>query len=148
MTIRNREFLVGVVFLALGAIGLILSSQYSFAVGNRVGPGAFPAILAGIMTCLGVVQCVAAYRTVDGTPTDPVRWLPMALVAAAVVVFGVLIDHIGAIPALAISAVIAGFAGGKPNYLHIAAVFVAVSAFAAFVVVDLLGMQLPLFGWH
>jgi hypothetical protein len=147
MTVRQNEFLVGAIFLAMGVAGLFLSLQYRFFAGPQVGPGAFPAMLAGIMILLGIVQTATAYRLRDASPAHRFHWRPIFFVCLAVALFAVLIDRVGALAALAAAAAVVGFAGGTPSPKHIVAVYLVVAAFLYFVVLKLIGIQLPLFWW-
>jgi hypothetical protein len=145
MTTRGREWLVGLLFIGLGILGLVFSLRYNLMNGTRIGPGAFPAGLAGIMALLGVVQCLIAFKTKDRSAAEPFRWRPVVFICLAVLLFGVFVERTGAVAALAFSAFVAGFAGGRPKYSQVLIVYLTILAFAYFVVVMLIGMQLPLF---
>ena len=146
MSLRSRELLTGFVFLILGAAGLYFSLNYRLGEGGRVGPGAFPALLAGILCLLGIAQLAVAVRQPVSPVGDVVRLRPILAITAAVLFFGFTVEHLGAVVALAVAAVIASSAEGWPNVRIAAIVYIAVLAFTV-ALIGLIELQLPLFWW-
>src|SRR5690606_31522454 len=110
MTVRGQELLTSVVFLFLGLIGLYFSSRYKLEQGGQVGPGAFPTLLAAILCLFGLLQGFLALRQLAVPVREGLRLRTIIAVTIAVIVFGLAIDHIGAVLALAVRGFLAGCA--------------------------------------
>jgi len=58
---NRRDFYAGIMFVLIGAFFGIYAQDYSLGTANRMGPGYFPTLLAGIMLFLGVAVLVMAF---------------------------------------------------------------------------------------
>jgi hypothetical protein len=145
MNLNRQELLVGILFLGLGTAGLVMAGNYAFMVGNRIGPGAFPTFLAGLMIFLGLVQSGVALGQKGTEEKVTFTWRPLAVIIAAVLAFAALIESVGAAGSLLAAAVIVGFAQGRPRWRDVAIVYCAMLAFVYFVLMKLLGATLTLY---
>jgi hypothetical protein len=145
MTTRSRDIIVGVLFMVLGCVGGLMSAAHPFAIGSRVGPGAFPFLLASILAVIGVVQFVSAWRQSAVEPAEAFAWRPILVVTTAVLAFGVLVERVGILPSLVAAAIIVACAPGRPRFFEVAGSVLVIAAFVYFALVKLLGTSLNLF---
>ena len=62
MQVRNHHDLwAGLMFIAFGAIFMILSQQYQIGTAAKMGPGYFPTILGGLLALLGLAISLSAF---------------------------------------------------------------------------------------
>lgn len=107
---NNKRFLSGLMFIGIGAIAMCIARDYPMGSALRMGPGYFPNVLSGVIVLFGVtmlVQGVMKPERVEG------NWSVRALciLPIATVVFGLLMEHAGFIPALIALIFVAAYAG-------------------------------------
>lgn len=107
---NNRDFFAGLMYMGVGALGMWIALDYPFGSALRMGPGYFPTVLGGIMFAMGVYVMVLGIRNnekMKGT------WSIRALIVLplATVLFGVLMEAAGFLPALAVLVPAAAAAG-------------------------------------
>jgi putative tricarboxylic transport membrane protein len=147
MPIRNpRDFWAGAIYLALAIAVLWIGRDYSIGSSARMGPGYFPAALGFLLGLFGIASMARAFFRA-GEPITPFAWRPLLLVLGSVVLFGVLVNGIGALIALPLMIVVAAMAS---RYSRLdatsAAALVGIVAFCVLVFVKGLGMPMPLIG--
>jgi len=96
-----KDFWSGVMFCGFAAIALFAARGYSFGSAGRMGPGYFPLLLASLLGALGVVL-IGRSILIGGEPVARFRVLPLAVIATAICLFGVLIEPLGLIVSLAV----------------------------------------------
>lgn len=108
--LANRDFLAGLLFIAVGAGGFAVALSYPFGSLQRMGPGFFPRSLGVILVGFGIVTLVRGLRS-----GEPVRgawgWFPLAVLSAAMVAFGWLMERVGMVPSVAVLVVASAYAG-------------------------------------
>jgi hypothetical protein len=109
---NNKRFLSGLMFISIGAVGMYIGRDYPMGSALRMGPGYFPIVLSGVMILFGIfmlVQGVVKPEKIEG------NWSLRALIVlpVATVIFGVLMEHGGFIPALITLIIISAVAGSE-----------------------------------
>src|SRR5438876_8612263 len=97
-----KDFWSGVMFCGFAAIALFAARGYSFGSAGRMGPGYFPLLLASLLGALGVVL-IGRSILIGGEPVARFRVLPLAVIATAICLFGVLTEPRAFIVSLAAS---------------------------------------------
>lgn len=100
LTLRNnKDFWAGLVFAGTGAVAMFIARTYPFGTTLRMGPGYFPRVLGGILICFGIYIMVRGLRNIEQIKGN---WSIRALIILplSVVVFGVVMELAGFIPAL------------------------------------------------
>src|SRR5688500_19065328 len=95
----NKRFLSGIMFLFIGAVAIYMAQDYPMGSALRMGPGYFPIVLGGIIGLFGIYELIIGVLKPDEVKGN---WSLRALIIlpVAAVVFGVLMEHAGFIPAL------------------------------------------------
>ena len=142
---NNRDFLAGLLVLALGALTMDFARDYPMGLTARMGPGYFPMVLGGLLCLFGLVVMIRGIRS-----AEPVRgawgWRPLALITLSIVVFGFTMEKLGLVPALMLLFFIAALAGREFRFREVLLLALLMSAFAAAVFVYGLKLPYPLFG--
>ena len=145
---NNKDFLAGLLLLAVGAGGFFMALDYPFGSALRMGPGYFPRVLAGILMVFGIfvlVRSILSPEKVKGRW----GWKPLAFIIASLVAFGWIMDKVGLIPALVVMFIVSAFGGHEFRWKEVAILTVVMSAFAVAVFVYGLGLPYQLFpGWY
>jgi hypothetical protein len=143
-SIRNpKDFWAGILFIAIGIAAIGIGSKYNLGTAARMGPGYFPRILGMLLIALGAVLSVRALR-LQGAPIPPFKWRPTIIVLGSVVLFGLIVSHVG----MAISVVLLIFLSSaastefRPKEALVAGVLLAMLAVGVFVIG--LKLQLPI----
>lgn len=142
----NKDFLAGLLMVGVGGIAFYMALDYPFGSSLRMGPGYFPRVLAGIMIAFGIYIGARGMRNpekVEGIW----GWKALALVSAAFIAFGWLMDHIGFVPSLVVLFFTAAFAGHEFRWKEVAVLTVIMIVFAWAVFIHGLGLPYRLFWW-
>jgi putative tricarboxylic transport membrane protein len=137
-----RDFWAGLLFVAIGAGTLLFSLNFSMGTAARMGPGYFPRALGCLMMVLGAASVLRGISR-QGVAIGGWRWRPLVITLGSVVIFGLIVPHVG----LALSTIFLVFAAStashefRPIEAAIASVLMAVLCIAVFVY--MLGIQLP-----
>jgi Tripartite tricarboxylate transporter TctB family len=140
-TLRDsKDFWSGVMLIAIGIAAIVLARDYPLGTALRMGPGYFPTVLGAVLALFGLVLVVRAFRSSDRIVGN---WSIRALIIlpVAFVLFGVLIDRAGFIPALIVLIIGASAAGREFKLVEV--VLLAIGLTAACVAVFIFGLGLP-----
>ena len=136
-----KDFWSGLMFCGFAVVGLLAARGYSLGAAGKMGPGYFPLLLGGVLALLGVVL-IARSIVLDGEPLPRFHILPLAVIAAAVSLFGALIEPFGLVVALAVLTMLSAWAGPQFRWLEAAALTAALIVFSIGVFVYALGLSL------
>lgn len=107
LSVRDgRRLASGLLFLAIGALGMIYGSRYRMGSATHMGPGYFPVAVSAVIAALGLIAAATSFGRTAPRATAPVQWhfIPLVFLLAGVVAFGALVEHAGL--AFAIAAVV------------------------------------------
>ena len=130
----NKDFLSGLMFVGVGALGIYMAQDYPMGSALRMGPGYFPIVLSGIMILMGIycfVQGILHPQKIEA------NWSLRALIILplATVIFGILMEHAGFIPALIVLVFISAAAGPEFKFVEVLlmAIGLTVGSWALFI---------------
>ncbi len=142
---NNKDFLAGLLFLALGVLTVFFARDYPMGLAARMGPGYFPTVLGGILCLFGLIVMIRGIRS--GEPVQGTwGWRPLGLITLSIVTFGFAMEKLGLVPALILLFFIAALAGREFRFREVLLLSILMSAFAAAVFVYGLQLPYPLFG--
>jgi hypothetical protein len=137
-----RDFYSGLLFIAIGALTVIIAVNYPTGHAERMGPGYFPRALGTLLMVLGAISVWRSFR-LPGQPIARWKWRPIVIVLGSVVAFG----HIVQIVGLALSTIflvfVASAASHEFRWKEAAVAGVLMAALCVGVFVYALSLQLP-----
>jgi hypothetical protein len=138
----RKDLLAGAIFIGFGLAFALTALTYEVGSPLRMGPGFFPLVLGGILVVLGSLIAITGLVAGDGSEIGTVPWRALALLLAAVLLFGFTVRPLGLVPALFLSVLLAAFAGRgvRPG----PAVLIAASLTALSVLIFVVVLQLRL----
>ena len=141
-----KDFFAGVIFIAFGIAAIVIGSNYALGTAARMGPGYFPRILGILLILLGGALALRALR-LHGSPIPAWKWRPTLIVLGSVVLFGMIVTHLGLVLSTIALIVVASAASHefRPKEASISAVLLAALAVGVFVLG--LKLQLPIWPW-
>ncbi len=142
---NQRDFLAGAMFTGIGLISLYETSGLQFGTLSNIGPGFFPFILALVSVAFGGAIVIRSLASAERSEPLSISWRAMTIAVAAIL-FGVLIDPLGFIPALIALIVISSFADPSLTWIDTIKLVVGLSVGSVIVFVYLLKQPIELFG--
>ena len=116
--LKNKDFWAGMMLVVIGAAAMFVSREYRFGSALRMGPGFFPAILSGILIAFGV--CIMAMGLRSGEEIkENVSIRALVLLTLSFVLFGILMDKAGFIPALIALVFVSASAGKEFRFVEV-----------------------------
>ena len=144
---NNRDVWAGAMLIATGALSVIIARNYAFGTSLRMGPGYFPSVLGGLLVLFGLYLVASGLRSNEKMEGN---WSLRALIVLplSLVMFGLLMEYAGFVPALMVLIVGSAAAGSEFKLLEIIALTVVLTALSTAVFVWGLGLPYPLFAGH
>jgi hypothetical protein len=145
--LRTRDFWGGLMLIAIGIAVIAIARAYPFGTSLRMGPGYFPTLLGGILVLFGLYLLVQALRSGEAIEGN---WSPRALVVVplSLVLFGVLMDRAGFVPALVVLIFGSAAASTEFRLVEVALLTVVLTVFSVVLFVWALGLPYPLLAGH
>jgi hypothetical protein len=144
LTLRsNKDFWAGLMFAGIGAAAVFISRDYPFGNTLRMGPGYFPRVLGWILILFGIyvtVRGLRSYEKIQG------NWSIRALIVLplSVVVFGVLMELAGFVPALAALVFVSAASGREFKFKEVLLLTILLGAISVAMFIWGLGLPYPL----
>jgi hypothetical protein len=138
-----KDFWSGVMFCGFAAVALLAAYGYSIGSAGKMGPGYFPLLLGLLLLALGAVL-IGRSIVLAGEPLPRFHLRPLLTIAVAVCLFGLMIERLGLVVALAVLTVLSAWAGPQFRWAETTALAIALTAFCIGVFVYALGLPLNL----
>jgi ABC-type uncharacterized transport system permease subunit len=140
--LRSADVQSGLLFIALAALILWLSSHLRMGTAMRMGPGYLPSLLSYLLFGLGILTLALGVRN-PATATE--RWYlrPLLAVTAAIVVFAYGIADLGLFVTTVLLVMAASVATPESRPLEVAAVALGLASFSTALFVRALGLPMP-----
>lgn len=137
---NSRDFWAGLMFSGIGIAAVLIAREYPFGTTLRMGPGYFPRVLGGILILFGIYVMARGLRNREKIGGN---WSIRALIVLplAMVLFGILMELLGFIPALA--TLIFGSAAAGREFKFIEVLLLAVLLISLSVALFIWGLGLP-----
>lgn len=143
----EKDFWAGTLYVLLAAAFLWFGRDFRFGTASRMGPGYFPVVLGWILFGFGVISVGRSFVK-PGDAVGDIAWTKLAIITAAVVAFGVLIQAAGLAFALPVMVVLSALASSRSVYgFKSLLVLIALAVFCILVFVKGLGVPMPILGF-
>ncbi len=140
---RNQDFWAGLMFLGIGAVAIFVARNYPFGRLLRMGAGYFPTLLGWVLILFGAYIMVKGLRkAVKVQGSWPIR--PVIVLPVMIVLFGILLERAGFIPALAALAFGSAAAGKEFRWGEVLLLTAFLTVLSLAVFVWGLGLPFPL----
>ena len=141
--LASKNFLAGLMYMAFGLTGLWLRRSLEVGTAASMGAGYFPRLVCGALIAVGAALALMSLMRTGEVP-ERGMWRPFIFVTLSSLAFALLLRPLGLVLALAISTVLARFAGRdiRPIPLLLHCLILIVANVGIFVVA--LKIQIPL----
>jgi hypothetical protein len=145
MIANRKDLSAGLLFIAIA--GLFAAGTIDLDLGTplKLGPGAFPLLLAGVLALLGLVILAQAFRT-PGTDIVAIPWRGIVLIAVAPILFGLTVRGLGLAAAIAAVVAVSAFASHRMSLKLAIALIIGLTLFCVLVFHVGLGLPVRLIG--
>ena len=139
--LERKDFWSGFMLIVIGGGALFIARNYQFGSSLRMGPGYFPTVLGALLVMFGVYFVIQGLRS--GAEKLEGSWSLRALIVLplALVLFGLLIDRAGFIPAMLV--LIIGSAAASTQFKLVEVLLFSVFLTAMCVIVFVWALGLP-----
>lgn len=142
--IRNtRDVFAGLLFMAFGAVALVMAQSYAIGTAARMGPGYFPRLLGFLLLGLGALQFALGLRSRVAAPMD-LHWRPLAILLVSVSLFIFLTPWLGLAASALLLVLVSSTASQEFRWKEALIAGVVLGAAAAALFVRGLGVPLPI----
>ena len=141
MNANTKDVSAGLLFIAIAALFALGTQELDFGTARKLGPGAFPLLLAGALGLLGLVIVMQAFRN-PATHQMVIPWRGILLIVVAPVVFGLTVRGLGLVASIALVVAISAFASQRMSARLAVMLTVGLTLFC--VLVFRIGLGLPL----
>jgi putative tricarboxylic transport membrane protein len=138
-----KDFWAGLFFLAAGGGFILLAQQYRLGDMHRMGPAMFPTLVGALLAALGAIITLRAF-VLAGEPVPRFHARPIGVSLLAIVAFGVALQSLGLVAAVAVLVLVGAYAAREVRALENAVLAAVMVLFSVAVFVWLLGLPLPL----
>jgi putative tricarboxylic transport membrane protein len=143
LRVRNpQDLAASVLLVAVGVLGWLLIRRLPMGTAFRMGPAYVPTVVSWLITAIGVILA-ARSLFVPGPRFHAERLRPLGVVLGSFVLFGLMIEGAGLVPASLVLVLVAGSASREHRWKEAVVVGVALTAFAVIVFHLLLGLPMP-----
>jgi hypothetical protein len=142
--LERKDFWSGVMLIVVGGGAMFIARNYQFGSSLRMGPGYFPVILSAALVIFGVYFVLQGLRA--GAEKLEGTWSIRALIIVPIslVVFGLLIDRAGFIPAMLALIIISAAASKEFRLVEVLLFSVFLTAMCVVVFIWALGLPYEL----
>ena len=142
--LNKKDIWAGLMLIVIGGGAMFIARNYPFGTALRMGPGYFPMVLGGVLILFGLATLATGLR--DGEKIQG-SWSLRALVILplSLVLFGVLMEHAGFIPAMMVLIFGSATASTEFRWFEVLLFSIGLTALAAAVFIFALGLPYPLF---
>lgn len=145
MTANRKDLSAGLLFIAIAGLFALGTLDLELGTPLKLGPGAFPLLLAGVLALLGLIILAKAFRT-PGTDIAAMPWRGIVLIVLAPILFGLTVRGLGLVIAIALVVAVSAFASRRMSLKLAIALVVGLTLFCILVFNVGLGLPARLFG--
>jgi Tripartite tricarboxylate transporter TctB family len=139
----SKDIWAGLMLIGIGGAAMLIASNYPFGTALRMGPGYFPIILGALLIVFGLAILAYGLRSRERIAGS---WSLRALIilSLSLVLFGVLMEHAGFIPAMMVLIFGSATASTEFKFVEILLFSIGLTVLSVIVFVWALGLPYPL----
>jgi hypothetical protein len=137
----SKDFWAGLMFVGFGLVFAVTSQQYSIGTAGRMGPGYFPVLLGLVLIAIGAIIALRPI-VAEREPVPRIHVVPLAIMVAAISLFGLFIEPLGLVVSVAVLVVLVARSGDEFRWREVAILALALVVFSVAIFVYALGLQL------
>ncbi len=145
MNANTKDLSAGLLFIVIAALFAFGTIDLDLGTPLKLGPGAFPLLLAGALGLLGLIIVAQAFRN-PVTHTMAMPWRGILLIALAPILFGLTVRGLGLIAAIALVVAVSAFASHRMSAKLALMLIVGLTLFCVLVFNVGLGLPVRLLG--
>ncbi len=145
MTANRKDLSAGLLFIAIAALFALGTHDHDMGSPRKLGPGAFPLLLAGVLALLGLIILVKGFRT-PGGDVIAMPWRGVALIVIAPIIFGLTVRELGLAAAIALVVAVSAYASRRMSLKLAIALVIGLTVFCILVFHVGLGLPVRLVG--
>jgi hypothetical protein len=115
---KSKDFWAGMMLIAIGAAAMFIAREYRFGSTLRMGPGFFPTVLGGILVVFGVFVAAIGMRSGERIQGH-VSLRALVLLPLSLILFGILMERVGFVPALVALVFVAAASGREFKLMEV-----------------------------
>lgn len=140
----NKDLWAGLMYIGVGGVGMWIAKDYPFGSALRMGPGYFPTVLGGIMVLMGLYVLALGLRKHHEKIEGNLSLRALIVLPISMVVFGILMEHAGFIPAMAALIPVSAAAGRDFKWVEVVGLTIGLTILCAAGFIYGLGLPYPL----
>jgi hypothetical protein len=142
--LERQDFWAGLFLIGTGAAAIIIARNYEFGSALRMGPGYFPSVLGGLLVLFGLYIAGVSLRVGEKLQGS---WSLRAatVLTVSLVLFGVLIDRAGFVPAMIVLIFGSALASNQFRFFEVLLFSIGMTALCVAVFIWALGLPYPMF---
>jgi hypothetical protein len=140
----NKDLWAGLMYIGTGAVGMWIAKDYPFGSALRMGPGYFPSVLGGIMVVMGIYVLALGLRKNHEKIEGNLSLRALIVLPISMVVFGILMEEAGFIPAMLALIPISAAAGRDFKWVEVVPLTIGLTILCAAGFIFALGLPYPL----
>jgi len=143
MTRLHFRDLAWLLLVLFGTGAFVLALDFRFGTVNNIGSAVYPLALSAVIVLISLYALLLRRRPAAGDDdASPLDRRPFVAIIAAVVLFCLVVEQFGIVPAVVVSMIVAYTGQGEGNYRFVA-VYAALFAFGTWALFSY-GLSLPL----
>jgi hypothetical protein len=145
MKANSKDLSAGLLFMAVAGLFALGTLELDLGTALRLGPGAFPLLLAGALALLGAIIVVQAFRH-PARHVMTLPWRGIILIVLAPILFGLTVRGLGLVASIALVVAVSAFASHRMSLKLAVILTVALTVFCVLVFKVGLGLPIRLVG--
>ena len=141
----NKDFLTGLMFIGVGALGIYMAQDYPMGSALRMGPGYFPIVLSGLLILFGIYCLIQGLLKPEKLKGDGWSLRALVILPIGAVIFGLLMEYAGFIPALVVLVFVSAYAGNEFKFVEVLLLSIGLTIGSWALFIWGLGLPYPLF---
>lgn len=145
MSVNSKDLTAGLLFIAVAALFALGTLDLDLGTPLKLGPGAFPLLLSGVLALLGLIIVAQAFRH-PAVHDMAMPWRGIVLIILAPILFGLTARGLGLILSVGLVVIASAFASQRMSLKVAAAITIGLTLFCVLVFNVGLGVPIRLFG--